>query len=319
MLPADGTSSPDEDPGRPGEAPVESVACILCKATANRVLYHSPAPVDTQALADYMASTDRYDCYGRIVRCAGCGLVYTNPRPAASRVRGAYAAAVDHEYACEDASRSINAHMSLHTIKRHVQAGRLLDVGCSTGYFLNAARLAFEVRGVEPSRWAVDYARTRLHLDVIQGHIEDVVLPLESFDVLTMNDVIEHFPDPRAALERSAALLRPGGILYLVTPDIGSFSARVLRGRWWGLRPAHLFYFSRSTMRALLEQCGFEVVQVRSFGRIFTYGYWLSRIRNYPRSIYRLAAAVIRTLGIEQKFLYLDTRDSMEICAVRRG
>jgi 2-polyprenyl-3-methyl-5-hydroxy-6-metoxy-1,4-benzoquinol methylase len=132
--------------------------------------------------------------------------------------------------------------MSLHTIKRHVSGGRLLDVGCATGYFLNAARLDFEVSGVEPSRWAVDYARTRLHLNVTEGHLEAVDLPLEGFDVITMNDVIEHFSDPRAALERSAALLRPGGILYLVTPDIGSLSARVLRGRWWGLRPAHLYY-----------------------------------------------------------------------------
>jgi hypothetical protein len=71
-------------------------------------------------------------------------------------------------------------------------------------------------------------------------------------------------------------------------------------------------------MSALLGQCGFEVAQTRSFGRIFTYGYWLSRICNYPKAIYRLAAAGIHTLGIEQKFLYLDTRDSMEICAVRR-
>ncbi len=298
---------------------MESIACILCGATTNRVLYHSPARVAIRTLADYMATTDRYEHYGRIVRCGGCGLVYTNPRPIASEVRAAYVAAVDDDYAREDASRSINAHMSLHTIKRHVQGGRLLDVGCATGYFLNAARLAFEVLGLEPSRWAADYARTRLRLEVTQGHLEEVDLPHGSFDVITLNDVIEHFTDPRSALSRSAALLRPGGFLYLVTPDIGSLSARLMRGRWWGLRPAHLFYFSRSTMTALLDQCGFDVVQMRSFGRIFTYGYWLSRIRSYPAFFHHSVAAMIGALGIEQKFLYLDTRDSMEVCAIRRS
>jgi 2-polyprenyl-3-methyl-5-hydroxy-6-metoxy-1,4-benzoquinol methylase len=271
-----------------------------------------------QTLADYVASTDRFDRYGQIVRCEGCGLVYTNPRPAARSVRRSYAETADHEYMREDASRSINAHMSLHTIKRHARGGRLLDVGCATGYFLNAARIDFEVVGVEPSSWAADYARSRLHLDVMAGHIESVDLPLGTFDVITMNDVIEHFSDPKVALQRAATLLRPGGILYLVTPDIGSLSARLMRGRWWGLRPAHLYYFSRRTLSALLEQCGFEVARARSFGRIFTYGYWLSRIRTYPKVIYRFAALAIRTLGIEEKFLYLDTRDSMEICAVER-
>jgi SAM-dependent methyltransferase len=161
----------------------------------------------------------------------------------------------------------------------------------------------------------VEHARSRLRLDVREGTFDDVPLDAGPFDVVSMNDVIEHVTDPQEMLRRAAAMLRPGGILYLVTPDVCSLSARILRGRWWGFRPAHLYYFSVATLGQMLERAGLEPVLTRSYGRIFTYGYWLSRIRNYPAFAYRAVAAVIRALEIEDKFLYLNTRDSIEMCA----
>ena len=300
---------PALDPGR----------CNLCGASDTRVLFEDLAPLSEGVeLADFLASTDRYDHYGRIVRCRRCGLVYASPRPSAAQLAHGYTETVDEDYAQEDASRSINAHMALHTIKRFARSGRLLDVGCATGYFLNAARLDFETCGVEPSRWAAEYARERLKLDVRQGVLDDVSFPPASFDVVTLNDVIEHLVDPAATLAHLSGLLRPGGLLYLVTPSIESVSARILRGYWWGLRPAHLYYFSPRTLTAMLEKSGYRVVYLKRYGRIFTYRYWLSRLRNYPRWLSATVAAVIRGLGVEDKFLYLDTRDSMEICAVKR-
>lgn len=297
---------------------LESVSCNLCGSSGSTVLYESPLGLsDPEGVADFMASTDRFDRYGRIVRCQGCGLVYTNPRPPSAEIARGYSEAVDRDYAIEDSSRSINAHLALHTIKRFVGSGRLLDVGCSTGYFLNAARLDFEPCGVEPSRWAAEYACSRLRLEVHHGTLADASLAEGSFDVITLNDVIEHLTDPLAALGTLRALLRPRGLLYLVTPNIRSLSARLLGGRWWGLRPAHLYYFAPDTLSAMLEKAGFEVAQVKSYGRIFTYGYWLSRLKNYPRWAFGAAGALIRALSVEDKFLYLDTRDSMEVCALR--
>lgn len=297
---------------------LETVPCNLCGAEEFDVLFHSPMDEqDPVHLADYVASTNRYDRYGRIVRCRRCRLVYTNPRLSQETLRQGYAGSVDTDYAEEDASRSINAHMALRTIRKFARAGRLLDVGCATGYFLNAARLDFEVHGIEPSRWAADHARERLKLEVQHGNLEDVALPAGSLDVVSMNDVIEHFSDPRAALLRVHRLLKPGGLLYLVTPDISGLAARVLRGKWWGLRPAHLYYFSRATLQLMLRETGFRPVLTRSYGRIFTYGYWLSRLRGYPSFVHGPIARVIDALGIHEKFLYLDTRDSVELCAVR--
>jgi 2-polyprenyl-3-methyl-5-hydroxy-6-metoxy-1,4-benzoquinol methylase len=303
----------------PDDQPLEPACCNLCGSSESRVVFEDPPPSSPGVeLADFLASVDRFDHYGRIVRCRGCGLVYTSPRPSSAALAHGYTVAVDNDYAQEDASRSINAHLALNTIKRFAQRGKLLDVGCATGYFLNAARLYFETCGVEPSRWAADYARERLRLEVHQGVLEEVSLAPASFDVVTLNDVIEHLVDPAAALARLGALLRPGGLIYLVTPNIESVSARLLRGYWWGLRPAHLYYFSPATLTAMLEKNGFQVVWLKRYGRMFTYKYWLSRLKSYPRWLSATAGAIIRGLGIEDKFLYLDTRDSMEVCAVKR-
>lgn len=312
--------NPPAAAGTEGElAALERVRCGLCDGDHSRVLFRStPAIEDPDDFADFVASTDSFDRYGTIVRCLRCGLVYTNPRPTADRIGRGYERAVDRVYAEEDASRSINAHMSLYTIRKLISTGRLLDIGCSTGYFLNAARLDFDTFGIEPSAWAVEYARRRLGLNVRRGTVEGLGPENGLFDVVAMNDVIEHVTDPAGALARIARVTRPGGVLYLVTPDIGSLSASILRGRWWGLRPAHLYYFSRETLTAILARAGFDVVLMRSYGRIFTYGYWLTRLRSYPAWVSRIAAAAVRILGIEDKFLYLNTRDSLEVCARRR-
>ena len=192
--------------------PLEPVPCNLCGGDDFHVLYDQPLrDQDPDDMGDFVASTDRYDAYGRIVRCNRCRLVYTNPRPRADTITDGYRKAVDPDYAREDSSRSINAHLSLHTLKRFAHSGRLLDVGCATGYFLNAARLDFETQGIELSEWAAKYARERLRLDVVTAGLDDAPFATEHFDVVALNDVIEHFTDPKAALLRIHALLRPGG------------------------------------------------------------------------------------------------------------
>jgi len=305
----------------------QEVPCGLCGSRRARVLFQRPrgAPgravpgggcAEEEAAEAFNATTDRFGAYGRVVRCRDCGFVYTSPRPAAEALLRSYGDCADEDYLKEASSRSINAHLSLSTIKRFVPCGRLLEVGCAAGYFLNAARVDFEVAGLEPSAWACRIARERFRLDIHGEAIEGVQgFAPGVFDVVVMIDVIEHLSDPVGAVRRAAEWLRPGGVLYLVTPDIGSFSARVLGRYWWGLRPAHLHYFDRPALRRALARAGLEPVWEKSFGRIFTYRYWASRLRHYPAFLRRILTAGIRLCGAEDKFLYLNTRDSMEVCA----
>jgi len=299
-------------------APGQDVPCGLCGSRRAKVLFERPHRGAVPGQAVFVATTDEFSDYGRVVRCQDCGFAYTSPRPEPGELLRGYGGCVDPDYLREASSRSINAHLSLSTIKRFASGGRLLEVGCSVGYFLNAARVDFAVAGIEPSAWACRIAQERFRLEVRPGSWEDAEgLAPGSFDAVAMIDVLEHLGDPLAALRRAAAWLKPGGVLYLVTPDIGSLSARLLRRYWWGLRPAHLSYFDRASLSRALALAGLRPAWEKSFGRIFTFGYWASRLRHYPAPVHRALTAAIRLLDVEDKFLYLNTRDSLEVCAVK--
>jgi len=303
----------------PDRTQLQTVPCSLCGSRDHVPLFERPYAEETLLdCATFAASTDEFSAYGRIVRCKACGLVFVNPRPTHERLLAGYSACVDASYLEESSSRSINAHLSLRTIAKHARAGRLLDVGCATGYFLNAARVDFEVVGLEPCEWACRICRDRFKLEAYPETLQADRFAPESFDVVTLIDVLEHLADPKAAVLRAARLLKPGGLLYIVTPDIESLSAKLLRGYWWGLRPAHMHYFSPATLECLLAEASARIVRRKSFGRIFSYGYWCSRLKNYPSWTHSLVRPAITLLGIEDKLLYLDTRDSIEVCALKR-
>lgn len=291
---------------------LQTVPCPLCGAEDDRTLYE-------QAVSGFDArlTTDVYGGFGRIVRCRRCAMIYRNPREPAEEIETAYRSSEDPDAPSEGECRSINALLSLRVIRDHISQGRLLEVGSSLGYFLNAAQPRFEVVGVEPSRWAARMARERFHVQVLEEDVRPDLFGKETFDVVVAIDVLEHLADPLPVLTCLATFLRPGGILYVVTPNIASFSARLLGRWWWGFRPAHLTYFSPDTLGRMLTGAGFEVRQSRSYGRVFSYGYWMSRLKNYPRFLVGILSFVLALLGWSGKVLYLDTRDSMEVIAVK--
>ena len=296
----------------------ESAACDLCSSERRKEVYLSPYSKDmAQDISLYTATTDRFSGYGRIVKCLDCGLVYTNPRPAPATLEKSYTAYRDEDYLEESSCRSINAHLCLNTIKHFAPRGRLLEIGSSVGYFLNAARLDFDARGIEPSAWACEIARGKFRLEISNCGFAGFESPAEYFDAVVMLDVIEHASSPKFFVKKAAGMLKRGGLLYLITPDIGGLAAKILGGCWWGLRPSHIHYFSRATMRRLLEECGFEIKLCKSYGRIFSYSYWHGRLKNYPAFVTAPISKTISLLGIGDKPLYIDTRDTMEICAIK--
>ena len=139
----------------------------------------------------------------------------------------------------------------------------LVELGCSAGAGLAAAASAgWDAVGVEPSMAAAEIARQRPAIKAVYtGSLEDAPLHSGHADVFILFDVIEHIDPPDGVLTRIYSLLRPGGLLLVVTPDGASLSARVMRARWPHLFVEHVVLFSRRGMRIALRAAGFDLLQ----------------------------------------------------------
>jgi 2-polyprenyl-3-methyl-5-hydroxy-6-metoxy-1,4-benzoquinol methylase len=140
--------------------------------------------------------------------------------------------------------------------------GHLLDIGCGSGGFLGLARdMGWQVLGVEPDPDAVE-ACTRLGLDVRVGDVGALSQMSAAFDVVTLNHVLEHVHEPVELLEHCRRLLKPGGTLWIETPNIESLGHRFYGADWRGLEaPRHLVVFSFDGLRAALRRAGFSGIE----------------------------------------------------------
>lgn len=141
----------------------------------------------------------------------------------------------------------------------------MLDVGCGSGLSLMEAQaLGAQVRGVEADPNVRRLAR-ELNLQIHIGSVFDEPFPGELFDLVTLNQVIEHIPEPDRVLERLRSRLRPGGRLVLVFPNVQSFWCRISGSRWinWHV-PYHLHHFSRERFLQLAGRCGYRIQSVRT-------------------------------------------------------
>ena len=207
------------------------------------------------------------------VRCRRCGLVYVTPR-----LRN-HARQQDHSYglamgrnlaAVAEPDRNsrrmkflTQAALSYLPYKRN---GILLDVGCSFGAFLGAAKsVGWKACGVEVASLPASIA-AHDH-DVFHGYLSDAPYELDSFDVVRLNNVIEHASSPRALVHDIERVLRPGGLLYISTPNVDSCSLALHRAGWKYVGgQGHIYLLGLKTLRKLLETEGFEVVRLSTRG-----------------------------------------------------
>jgi len=147
--------------------------------------------------------------------------------------------------------------------------GRLLEIGCGSGACLaRMRRLGWEVQGVEPDTFAASIGRDTYGLDLYAGTLQQAGFPAESFDVITMNHVIEHVHDPLALLAECRRILRPGGRLVLTTPNTDSWGHKVFGRHWRGLEPPrHFMIFSLQNLEQCTKRSHFDTLALRSISR----------------------------------------------------
>jgi SAM-dependent methyltransferase len=204
-----------------------------------------------------------YEC------CGSCGFVF-RPGVQGSKLHAIYEGGAYEDrgfadgYAVEKTieERRRNARVRVDYVRRFAAGGALLDVGAAGGAFVSeAGRAGFRSRGIEPSPAFARHARDVLGVDVADGRLEDAELEPASLDAITMWHVLEHVPDPVAALRTSAAALRPGGVLVAEVPNLESAAFAIMGTTWTHLDPeVHLSQFTRATLVDALERAGLRVL-----------------------------------------------------------
>jgi len=221
-------------------------------------LLRSDCPICASRRLRYSFSHAGY----RISRCADCAVMFSNPQPDDDELAAIYNAdyflgadTAEGRAATREMKRA-TARQYLGEIQRYCGAknGRLLEVGCGDGDFLvEAEEAGFLVTGVELAPAACEQARERLKSgEVVCGLLENSGLEEELFDLCVLSDVIEHVRDPLAFLRSVHRLLKPGGAIFIATPSLDSWSAKLLRQNWMEFKPEHLTYFDPKTIQTAL-------------------------------------------------------------------
>lgn len=245
---------PDMPRDEAGARAQRSSPCPLCGAGAFRLVLE---------IAEASGATNA------LVRCRGCDLVVAAREPTQEQLDDYYA---EYSYGHEEAWTLPPAtEASLAGLARRVEpfrtAGRLLDVGCGAGAILGVmARRGWLAEGTELSSVAAERLRGQGHR-VHLGAIEQLDLEEGSYDVVILSEIVEHLLAPRAAVAAASRLLRPGGALYLTTPNFDSLSRRLLGARWRVISlPEHVCYFNRSALATLLARAGLVPVWATTEG-----------------------------------------------------
>lgn len=205
-----------------------------------------------------------------LVKCKNDGLVYVNPQPSEADFKKFYEAQEYFSrgerdvigyanYLAEKPAIIKNSNRIINEIKKFCSRGKLFDIGCAFGFTLDVARkMGFEVYGNDLNEEAIKYAKEVLHLNnVYAGYMDQSGDLSGSFDAVIMAGTIEHFQNPQIETDKAKQLLKPGGILAILTADFDS-----LIGRGSIKPPEHLYYFSRKNMRFFLENSGFEILKM---------------------------------------------------------
>ena len=217
---------------------------------------------------DYFLSQEEFT----IVKCISCGFRFLNPRPTKSEIPNYYQSEkyISHDSKGTDLisrlyklARYYSVRHKFNIVRRYAQKGKILDIGCGTGEFLNHCRKkGFEVTGVEPNNKAKIYAQSENRIPV-EDNLESLQKTPGSFQCITMWHVLEHVHDLHETLSMIKRLLTPDGNLFIAVPNSNSWDAMYYKQFWAAYdAPRHLYHFTGHTLQEIMFRQEFEIKKI---------------------------------------------------------
>lgn len=265
------------------------------------------------------------------VKCLSCGFVFLKPKPGLFKTLALYYEngffTGDKNY-CGFSNYLLDKKVTARNMRRNLdkilsfnKEGKLLDMGCATGIFLKIAqKKGFEPFGVDSSSFAFTHIPKNLKAKVQKTTIGKAEFPDKFFNLVTMWDLIEHLFDPRSDLKHIKKFLKENGVLVIGTSDVESPWAKLWGKNWhFFAPPQHLYYFSKRTLRKLLNQAGFKIIHTTKWGKWVSLRYILHLMRSINQN--RLANffyPLVASNPLGRIPLYLNLGDSLIVFAGKK-
>lgn len=227
--------------------------------------YHSTCPICKGTKLKYWFSLKGYT----ITKCMDCGVSFVKEQVSQRELDFHYGKAAESMSPIEDCVylndenvENLNYYFTAlrSFIAEKMPAGKILDIGCNTGSFLDVMK-GYECYGLDRSPAHGNIAKKKYGDNIYIGSFEDYKVPDFLFDCITLQDVMDHMSDPVEALKKCNRMLKPGGLLIVKVHDLSSLYAKISGKNFYAfLPPMHLFYFTRSSLRKTLESASFKVL-----------------------------------------------------------
>jgi 2-polyprenyl-3-methyl-5-hydroxy-6-metoxy-1,4-benzoquinol methylase len=268
---------------------------------------HCPACHGTEFRLEHQMSNQT-----ELHRCESCGLVARDRIMTPDECKQRYSdrsyffkstTPTEGLYGYNDYLRYRDIHMFLCTVRldeieEYTEPGKLLDLGCGPGVLLDSARArGWEISGLDISSYAVEIARAYYNISVVEGEFVEAGFPGEHFDVVTMDDFLEHTPNPREVIVEAARVIKSGGLLAISTPNPSGISAWLMGRQWFHYKQEEHFYlFSRESLRRILEELDFEILTIHRSPRIVDLQFIAMRLGYYSSLAKRMLLSIGRSL-----------------------
>ena len=252
-------------------------SCAICAEEGHTLIHRQ------EFLFPGQESEAHYD----VVACEACGFVFASDIPEQASLNDFYQAAEHHLHATHlpDGLRDIHADF-FDFIQQHAPSSagtRVVDIGCGMGHFLNHFKTAgfHQLLGIEPSPAAARLARALYGIEVVPDTIDNYQTD-ETYDLVTLCGVLEHIADLDTAIGKIAALLGPGGTLFVAVPDATTFGQAPPHEPFLEFALEHINFFSQASLDHLLDRNGLQRVHCET--------HWNGLYRNhYILALYRRA------------------------------
>jgi SAM-dependent methyltransferase len=274
---------------------LHATSCAICQTENNATeLYRANFdPADfSPAVFSARRMPDRI--HYRMVRCNTCELVRSDPVADPATVADLYhQSSFDYSEETENLARTYGAYLA--RLDRYgANKGSLLEIGCGNGFFLLQARAQgyCDVRGVEPSRSAIEFARAEIRERIVCGMMQSGLFPDGTFDAICLFQVLDHIFDPATLVETCFHILRPGGLVLCLNHNVEALSARIMKERSPIIDIEHTYLYSPGTIGRLFSRFGFQVKETGGVKNRYSLNY-LTRLVPMPAALKKMALAVL--------------------------